>query len=57
MATRTALIDHVLTMAICHPVDVLTRETIASLVRAQQFGPDHGTFNFEIYTSENVQGS
>jgi len=56
--TRAALIDNVLTMAICHPMEALAREAIASLVRAKRTGPNKGalsaTLNFEIYTSENV---
>jgi len=57
-ATKNGLIDGSLTMAICHPVDVLARETIAALVEAKRVGPEAGAkstyLNFEIYTSQNV---
>ncbi len=56
--TRTALIDGVLTMAICHPRKEVARETITALVKAKRTGPDVGAqsvaLGFEIYTSENV---
>jgi len=56
--TRSALIDGVLTMTICHPMKELARKTIASLVDSKRAGPGKGftsaPLNFEIYTSENV---
>ncbi len=57
-ATRSALIDGTLTMAISHPMDAFARETISSMIRAKREGMDAGAINvilgFEIYTSENV---
>jgi LacI family transcriptional regulator len=57
-ATRTALIDGRLTMAISHPMDRFARETVSAMVRAKKAGPQAGaqnvTLGFEIYTSENV---
>jgi len=56
--TRSALIDGVLTMAICHPMKSMARETINALVKSKRTGPEAGaqsvTLGFEIYTSENV---
>lgn len=57
-ATRAALIDGTLTMAISHPMPKLAAETIATLVRSKRAGPGAGAISlnldFEIYTSENV---
>ncbi len=57
-ATRNALIDGTLTMAISHPLDTFAKETISALIRAKNAGPAAGAQNvalgFEIYTSENV---
>lgn len=57
-ATRTALIDGIMTMAISHPLEALARETIATMIRAKKAGPGAGSqrvaLGFEIYTSENV---
>ena len=57
-ATRNALIDGTLTMAISHPLDTFAKETISALIRAKNAGPAAGaqnvTLGFEIYTSENV---
>ena len=57
-ATRSALIDGVLTMVISHPMETFARETIATMIKAKAAGARAGaqqiTLPFEIYTSENV---
>lgn len=56
--TRSALIDGILTLAICHPVRDLARRTIEALVLSKRTGAAAGaqsvTLDFDIYTSENV---
>ena len=56
--TRAALISGALTMVISHPMEMLARETIATLVKAKKAGPGAGAqrvaLGFDIYTSENV---
>lgn len=57
-ATRTALIDGILTMVISHPLQLFANETIASMIKAKSITPEAGaqTINlgFEIYTPENI---
>ncbi len=57
-ATRTGLIDGLLTMVLSHPLDAFARETVASMIRAKNAAPESGAqtvnLGFEIYTSENV---
>ena len=57
-ATRTGLIDGLLTMVLSHPLDAFARETVASMMRAKNATPEAGAqtvnLGFEIYTSENV---
>lgn len=57
-ATRIALFDGTLTMAISHPIEDLARQTLAALIKSKRSGPDAGaqnvTLDFDIYTSENI---
>ena len=56
--TRAALIDGTLKMVISHPMETFARETITTLIKAKNAGPDAGAqrvaLGFDIYTSENV---
>jgi len=56
--TRSALINGVLTMAICHPLEQFARETINAMIRSKSNGPEAGAqtvnLGFDIHTSENV---
>lgn len=57
-ATRAALIDGRMTMALCHPMDGFAQAIVQTLVRSSDMGPNAGaqsvTLEFEVYTSENV---
>ena len=56
--TRSALIDGTLSLVISHPLQRFAHETISTLVKANEAGPDSGarrfTLGFDIQTSENV---
>ena len=56
--TRAALIDGTLSFVISHPMERFARETVSTLMKAKQGGPNSGaqrvTFGFEIYTPESV---
>ena len=56
--TRAALIDGTLSFVISHPMERFAQETVATLMRSREVGPDGGarrvTFGFEIYTPESV---
>ena len=56
--TRAALIDGTLSMVISHPLERFARETIATLLKSKQAGPDAGarrvTFGFDIHTPESI---
>lgn len=57
-ATRTALIDGLMTLVISHPMEAFAREAIATMIKAKKAGPEAGTqsvvLDFDLYTSENV---
>ena len=57
-ATRSALIDGILTMVISHPMETLVREALKTMIKAKKGGPENGAqrvaLNFEIYTPESV---
>ncbi len=56
--TRSALIDGTLNLVISHPMQALARETIATMIKVKQSGPDGGAqrvaLSFDLYTPENV---
>lgn len=56
--TREALLDHTLTMLIHDPMETMTRETIAAMIRARNEGPSFAPYQrnlpFELYTQENI---
>lgn len=56
--TRGALLDRTLTMLIHDPMETMTRETIAAMIRAKEEGPAFAPFQrnlpFELYTQENI---
>ncbi len=56
--TREALLDRTLTMLIHDPMETMTRETIAAMIRAkeegQSFAPYQRNLPFELYTQENI---
>jgi LacI family transcriptional regulator len=56
--TRSALIDGTLTLSLAHPMETFARETIKTLIRQKNAGPEGGAqrvmLDFDIYTSENV---
>jgi len=56
--TRAALIDGTISLILSHPIERFASETIATLVKAKNAGPDHGvfriTFPFDMYSPESV---
>lgn len=56
--TREALLDRTLTMLIHDPMETMTRETIAAMIRARNEGPGFAPYQrnlpFELYTQENI---
>lgn len=56
--TREALLDRTLTMLIHDPMEIMTRETIAAMIRSKEeratFAPFQRNLQFEIYTQENI---
>lgn len=57
-ATRAALIDGTLTLAISHPMQSFARETLAAMIKVRSAGPGGGALwvplGFEIHTAENI---
>lgn len=56
--TREALLDRTLTMLIHDPMETMTRETIAAMIKAKEegtnFAPYQRNLPFELYTQENI---
>lgn len=56
--TREALLDRTLTMLIHDPMETMTRETIAAMIKAKEEGESFAPFQrnlaFELYTQENI---
>lgn len=57
-STMAGLLDHTLTMVICHPLEKLAREAIAALVRAKTLEPAAAGQSvlvpFELHTIESI---
>jgi LacI family transcriptional regulator len=57
-ATRSALLDGILTLVISHPLKALAQTTIESMIQARKLSAEAGIpsiqIPFEIFTSENI---